>query len=228
MSTFTSGWFISLAAVALAHLVLNALEVQPWTTATKILLAPLLAAWVISVGGPPLLIAALIACFFGDLFLELDPHPWFLIGMGSFAVAQVIFIVWLVEAGAFERLGNRWWLLVAFLIVFAGLIALIWRGLEPALRIPVPIYGLLLVATTTLAISTDFRIGLGSALFLFSDAMIALRIADVVDGSRAIVSLAIMSTYIAAIWLLTIGIVDYEASPKSATSTTPQINSQRI
>lgn len=223
-----SGWFIAMAAVALAHLGLNALEIQPWTTITKILLAPLLAAWVVSVGGPPLLVAALVGCFFGDLFLEFDPDPWFLAGMASFAVAQIIFIVWLVQAGAFDRFGERWWLLAILLILFVGLIAAIWRGLEPALQIPVPVYGLLLVVMTALAVSTDIRIGLGGALFLFSDAVIALRVAGIVDGSRAIVSLAIMSTYIAAIWLLTIGIVDYDSNSKPATSTTSPASSQRI
>src|SRR5689334_9097582 len=90
-----SPWIIGFGAVAIVHLVLNAVDASPWDSITKCLLAPLLIAWVIQLDGPWLLVAALAFCFGGDLFLEIE--SMFVVGMASFAAAHVCFITFFVQ-----------------------------------------------------------------------------------------------------------------------------------
>ena len=91
------------------------------------------------------------------------------------------------------------------LVVAAGLLALVWTGLPTALRVAVPIYAVLLLSMGALAFSTDVHAGFGAALLIFSDALIALRVADVLPRESVVASLVVMSTYIAALFLLSIG-----------------------
>lgn len=223
MDLVKSPWLVLFAFVAVAHLATLGLQLGLAANITKCLLAPLLAIWVIQQDGPWLLVVALIGCFFGDLFLEFEADVWFLVGMGAFAIAQITFVVYFLKDGALNRLLNHWWVIAVLLTVAGILIAVVWAGLPTALKVAVPIYAVLLLSMGALAFSTDMRAGIGAALFIFSDALIALRVSEVVPRESVLAGIIVMSTYIAALFLLSIGIVGHTQStteaPGSASAT---------
>lgn len=216
MSALKSPWLAAFGVVAVVHLVLIGVDVQPYGSISKCLLAPLLIAWVVQQHGPRLLVVALIGCFFGDLFLEID--GLFTAGMAAFAVAHVCFISYFVQRGAVERLKRNPLVLVVGLVVAIALIAWCWGGLEPGLKPLVPVYALLLLGTAATALSVDLRAGLGGISFLISDGIIALNEAGRIDSGVA-TSLAIMTTYILAIFLLTTAIVALDRGTRAHSGT---------
>lgn len=211
-----SPWLIAFGIASLVHLVLNGAGTQPWESITKCVLAPLLTAWVVEQKGPRLLVVALGLCFLGDLFLELD--DLFIVGMAAFAAAHIAFITLFVQRGALARLRGRPWIAVAYVVAAIGLVAWCWGGLEDGLKAPIPVYAALLVGTATLSLVSDLRAGVGGALFLVSDALIALGEADRIDKDATLTGLAIMALYILAIFFLTTAIVGRERRTVAAGS----------
>ncbi len=203
-----SPWILAFGVVAVVHLVLNAADAFPWDSITKCLLAPLLALWVVQLGGPRLLVLALIFCLGGDLFLEIE--DLFVVGMASWAAAPVCFITFFVRRGALPRLRARPWALVVYLAGAVAMVTWAWDGLEADIRPFVPVYALLLVGTAATALALDGRAGLGGLLFLVSDAFIALGEADRFDKDATWHGLLIMGLYILAIFFLTAGILNRE------------------
>ncbi|MFD4461242.1 lysoplasmalogenase [Nocardia sp. NPDC058480] len=203
-----SPWIIAFGVVAVVHLVLNGAEVQPWDSISKCLLAPLLLGWVIEQKGPRLLAAALVCCFLGDLFLEFD--GLFIVGMAAFAVAHLCFIRFFISRGAIGRLARKLWLVGLYVVAGIAMIAYGWSGLEAGLKPVVPLYAALLVGTAATALATDVRAGIGGLLFLISDGIILLGEAGRIDKDATGTGLAIMATYIAAIFFLTSGILNRE------------------
>ena len=216
------------ALVAAAHLVALGFEIGPLAFLTKCALAPLLAFWILQNNGPTILVLALTACFFGDLFLEFNNDVWFLIGMGAFAVAHIAFVTYFAQDGAFGRLVERWWIAAALLAIAVVVFAFILAKLDLVLQIAVPIYALLLITTASLALVTDVRVGIGALLFLFSDTLIALRIAEVVDRNSTTASLVVMATYITAIFLLATGLTAHAADASTPDSTSTHTNGTTV
>ncbi|MFI9624036.1 lysoplasmalogenase [Streptomyces sp. NPDC052042] len=163
----------------------------------KPLLMPLLAGYAAARGGPRLLVAALLFGWGGDVFLMLDGDLAFLLGMGSFAVGHVCYL-WL-----FGRARSSLAAAVAYAVVLAAAIALLWPGLPAELRIPMVGYSLLLTATAYRAGVLGRYAAVGGALFLLSDALIAVGVAD--WPALPAHGFWIMLTYIAAQFLLTAG-----------------------
>jgi hypothetical protein len=210
---YRSPWLVAFAAVAVVHLVLVAADAQPWASITKCLLAPLLVGWVVQHDGPRLLSAALALCFLGDLFLEIE--DLFLLGMAAFAGAHVLLIRLFVQGGALERLRRRPWILLAYGVAAVALVAWCWGGLEPGLKAPIPVYAALLVSTAATSLATGLWSGLGGALFLVSDGIIALGFAGRVDEDATWAGLAIMSLYLGAIALLALGVMRREPAMRA-------------
>jgi uncharacterized membrane protein YhhN len=213
MTAIRSPWLIAFGAVAVVHLLLNGTTTTPWDSVTKCLLAPLLAGWVVEQKGPRLLVVALAFCFLGDLFLELD--DLFIVGMAAFAIAHLAFITLFVQRGALDRVRSKPLVLVAYGAVAVAMVAWCWGGLEPGLRPPIPVYAALLVGPAA-TLATDLRAGVGAALFLVSDGLIALSEAGRIDPDATATGIAIMTLYIVAIFLLTTGIVRREQRTRAA------------
>lgn len=207
-------WVIGFALISVVHLVLNGVDASPWDSITKGLIAPLLAAWVIQQDGPRLLVAALFFCFLGDLFLEIG--DLFIVGMAAFAAAHVCFIRFFVQRGALGQLRAKPWILVVYTAAAIGLVAWVWSGLEAGLKAPIPVYAALLVGTASTSLATDLRAGVGGAFFLVSDGVIALAEAGRIDKGATATGLVIMALYVAAIFLLTTGILDREKTTAAA------------
>jgi uncharacterized membrane protein YhhN len=208
MTAVKSPWLIAFAVASVVHLGLNGAGAEPWDSISKCLIAPLLAAWVIQQRGPRLLVVALVFCFFGDLFLELD--DLFIVGMAAFAVGHIAFITFFVQRGAVDRLRARPLILVLYVAAAIGMVAWCWGGLEAGLKAPIPVYAALLVGTAATSLATDVRAGVGGAMFLVSDGIIALREAGRIDQDATAGGLAIMALYILAIFFLATGIVARE------------------
>lgn len=216
MTALKSPWLIAFGVVSLVHLVLNGAEVTPWDSITKCLLAPLLLAWVIEQNGPRLLAVALVFCFLGDLFLELD--DLFIVGMAAFAVAHIAFITFFVQRGALEQLRRKPLIVVVYVAAAIAMVAWCWGGLESGLKAPIPVYAALLVGTAATSLAVDVRAGIGAAFFLVSDGIIALSEAGRIDKDATATGLAIMALYILAIFFLSTAIVAREPS-RAAVST---------
>ncbi|MGW6659975.1 lysoplasmalogenase family protein [Rhodococcus sp. NPDC055024] len=202
-STIRSPWFVGFSAVAIVHLILNAADAAPWDGITKVMLAPILAAWVVARRGPRIVAAALIACAFGDLFLIWETT--FVIGMAAFAIGHLCFIRFFLSHGALREIRRRPWFLCAYTVAGIALVSYTWTGLEPELRIAVPVYAAILVGTASTALAYNTITGIGSALFLVSDALILLGQAN--KWQPAAAGIWIMTLYILALLLLTVGVL---------------------
>jgi uncharacterized membrane protein YhhN len=191
--------------VAVLNLVFEAAGPRLAFELTKPLLMPLLALALLAKARPtpPLLLVALLGSTLGDTML-LFSGVCFQIGMLGFAVMHVCYIVLF---GRFGARTNRRRLLSAMLfygVVWIVLISSLWSGLPSNMRIPLTVYSLLLATMATHAFAAGRRTGIGGALFLVSDTMIAGGIAhwQMPRGT----GFAIMATYIVGQYLLATGL----------------------
>ncbi|MEV5984327.1 lysoplasmalogenase [Streptomyces sp. NPDC052051] len=178
-------------------------------TLAKPLLMPLLALHVIVRGGPRLQVAALLFGCGGDVLLLLDADPAFLAGMASFAAGHVCYLL-LFRRQSAPR-ARAAWTAGVYGIVLVALVVLLWPGLPAGLRIPVAGYSLLLTAMACGSTRLGPVAGVGGALFLLSDTLIATGIADWPQLPRP--DLWIMLTYDLAQFLLTLGLLAVRGTP---------------
>ncbi|MFJ7331478.1 lysoplasmalogenase [Streptomyces cyaneofuscatus] len=197
------GAFLLAAAVDLAGLLAGLDTVH---LVAKPLLMPLLAAYAAVRGGPRLLIAALLFGWGGDVFLLGDSDLLFLVGMGSFAVGHVCYLT-LFGRGQARMARTRASLAagIAYAVVLAVFLVLLWSDLPAELRVPVAGYSLLLTAMAWRAGVLGRYAAAGGALFLLSDALIATGIAE--WPRLPAPDFWVMLTYIAAQLLLALGVL---------------------
>ncbi|MEU7069279.1 lysoplasmalogenase [Streptomyces narbonensis] len=165
----------------------------------KPLLMPLLAAYAVTRGAPKLLVAALLLGWGGDLFLLSDADWAFLAGMGSFAVGHVCYLLHFGRRRTSPLLG------AGYAAALLTTIVLLWPDLPAELRIPVAGYSLLLTAMAYRASALGLLAGLGGALFLLSDTLIATGVAEWPQLPEP--DFWVMLTYIAAQYLLAMGVL---------------------
>ncbi|MFD9334741.1 lysoplasmalogenase [Streptomyces sp. NPDC060028] len=163
----------------------------------KPVLMPLLVAHVLTRGAPRLLVAALLFGWGGDLALLFDADAAFLVGMGSFAAGHVCYLVLFGRGRTSPALGG------AYALALVGTVALLWGDLPADLRVPVAGYSLLLTTMALRSSALGRAAGLGGALFLLSDTLIATGVAEWPQLPRP--DFWIMATYLAAQYLLAVG-----------------------
>lgn len=175
--------------------------------AAKPLLMPALTAFTLAASGrrkdTRLPAAGMILGGLGDTALlasDTAPERWFIPGMGAFAAGHACYIAALVRDGAHRGVRPR--VAAVYAALWAGLLAVLWRGLGN-LRGPVAGYSLLLVAMAALASGRNREAAAGGALFVLSDAIIALGLAEITAVPRQ--ESAVMPTYLAAQALLAAG-----------------------
>ena len=203
---------MAFAAMSVIHLGLNAAEVSPWDSITKCLIMPLLAAWVFTEDGPRLIVAALLISTVGDFFMEFD--DLFTFGMAAFAIAHICFIRFFVSRGALGQLRKKPWIVLMYAAAAIALVAYIWSGLDAGIRPAIPVYAALLAGTASTSLATDRRAGLGGALFLVSDGIIALGEAGKWQPEPS--SVWIMLFYILGLFFLSAGILNRERNTRAA------------
>ena len=192
------------ATVGALNLVFEAAGPRLGFDLTKPLLMPLLAMAMLARARPTprLLLAALLGSTLGDTML-LFSGTWFLVGMAGFAVAHVCYVRLFVRAGALRRRGRFALAMLGYGVVWAVLISRLWPDLDAGLRVPVACYSLLLASMATCSYAAGRRTGLGGALFLLSDTMIAGGLAHrhMPTGT----GFFIMATYLLGQYLLATG-----------------------
>ncbi|MEV1021770.1 lysoplasmalogenase [Streptomyces sp. NPDC050264] len=172
-------------------------------TAAKPLLMPLLAAYVIARGAPRLLCAALLLGWGGDVLLLFDQDAAFLAGMGCFAAGHLCYLALFRRHGRAREHGRL--LGAGYAIALVTMIASLWPDLPAGMRGPVAAYSVLLTAMAYGASRLGTAAGIGGALFLLSDTLIALGVADWPRLPPA--DFWIMLTYVAAQYLLARGVL---------------------
>jgi uncharacterized membrane protein YhhN len=192
------------AALGVANSASAAKRFRAGEWATKPLLMPVLAAFTLVAAGDReedmrLPAAGMALSGLGDLAL-LGSESWFVPGMGAFAAAHACYVTALAREGAARGVRPR--VAAGYAALWAVLIAILWRRLG-TLRFPVAAYSLLLVAMAVLASGRNREAGVGGALFVVSDALIACGVAGINAVPRQ--ESAIMPTYIAAQFLLAAG-----------------------
>jgi uncharacterized membrane protein YhhN len=196
------------AALSAANSVSAAKRSRAGEWATKPLLMPALAAFALAAAGDRepgmrLPVAGMALSGLGDTALlgAESAESWFVPGMGAFAAAHACYITALARDGAARGVRPR--VAAGYAALWAVLIAVLWRGLDSGLRVPVAAYSLLLVSMAVLASGRNRAAAAGGALFVVSDALIACGLAGINAVPRQ--ESAVMPTYVAAQFLLAAG-----------------------
>ncbi|MET8447105.1 lysoplasmalogenase [Streptomyces sp. NPDC005209] len=204
---------IAFALVADVDLASLAAGLHTGHVVAKVLLMPLLAAYAFASGAPRLLIAGLLCGWGGDVLLLSDADPAFMAGMACFAAGHVCYLVLFGRFPAPRARARR--LVPLYSVALATTVTLLWPDLPADLRVPVAGYSALL---TAMACSAALRLGpvagLGGALFMLSDTMIATGIAGWPQSPRP--DFWIMLTYAAAQYLIVSGTLDAPPAPATA------------
>ncbi|MCX4909839.1 lysoplasmalogenase [Streptomyces sp. NBC_00878] len=227
---------VAFGLAAVGDLVSLAAGYETGHAAAKPLLMPLLAAYARACGAPRLLVVALLFGWGGDVLLLFDAEPAFLAGMASFAAGHVCYLLLFGRTTALfgktsglfgktsapfgkhpPRARATWLTAAAYALALVATVALLWPGLPADLRVPVAGYSLLLTAMAYGATRLGLLAGVGGALFMLSDTLIATGVADWPQLPRP--DLWIMLTYLAAQFLLARGVLGVpggQAAPPAA------------
>ncbi len=165
-------------------------------------------------------VPVLLAFFFswvGDNFLMLSGRNelFFFAGVGGFFLAQLSYIYIFAkfsENGGKGYLQKNPWLSIFFLAYVAGMLLLLFPGLEGMMKPIITIYALSLILMSMMALNRSGRVGtmsfklvfVGSLLFLLSDSMIAF---NKFHSDIPLAGFLIMLTYIAAQYLIMRGLI---------------------
>ncbi|WP_147917316.1 lysoplasmalogenase [Ruania zhangjianzhongii] len=203
-------WQVALGLVAITHLVAQLLGARTWADGTQVLLIPALAGLVWSAGLLPArawstraYATALLLSWLGDALPRVvDGDASFLVMVTLFLGAQVGFILTYV-------LLTRSWpavlVMAAYAVVFGALYLLCAPGAGSLLPL-VAGYGLLLVTAGSLSSTVSVVTGIGGAMFVGSDALIALH--QFVEGyALPQHDFLVMLTYIGAQVLIAYGLL---------------------
>ena len=172
------------AAASLTFLLARLLTAGDWPVIFKVLSILLLAVLGFRVDG--LLGCALALSSLGDFFLgvrrlgSLDGESLFLLGLGSFLIAHLVYIALFRKYQAlvwWKPSPARAWGVLAILVALGSVLGTLQQSLGSML-IPVVVYSLVLTWMGISAMLADLRTplaGFGALLFIASDAMIAIN-----------------------------------------------------
>lgn len=190
-----------LGAASAAHLIAQLLDLTWIADPTQVLLMPLLAAALL-LGAPAprgrlvrLVLVGLGFSWLGDAVPRLlDGQSGFLVMLGGFLIAQVLYAV---AFWPFRRRSvlARPALVLPYLVAAVMIIVACAPGAGPMLP-AVAVYAAAIVAMAVLATGLGRLAGLGAAAFVVSDALIAMNSFEVLTLPGH--GVWVMSTYIAA------------------------------
>lgn len=201
------------ALITIAHLVTQVWGLHAWDRPTQVFLMPALLLVLAAATGRPrnrvitLAMVALVFSWLGDTapaFASGDTA--FLLMVGFFLVAQVVYVVAFWPYRAHSVLTRRRWLLVPY-VGFVAVLVWLCAPYAGSLLVPVLIYGMLLGLMAVLATGLGPWVAVGGALFLLSDALIALRAFAPGWDELPLVGFWVMSTYLAAQTLIILGLL---------------------
>ncbi|MFC9940701.1 lysoplasmalogenase [Nocardiopsis alba] len=207
------------ALICLVHLWIQVFGPEGWSRPTQVALMPALALVLVTAAGRPLgrllglTVVALVFSWLGDSAPGLaSGDTAFLLMVGFFLIAQVVYVVAFWRHRADSVLYRRRLLLVPYVGYVAALVWICAPNTGPLL-VPVLLYGLLLGLMAILSTGMGPWVAAGGALFLISDSLIALNaFAPGLDLPQR--DLLVMSTYIAAQTLIVLGLLRLERAPE--------------
>lgn len=152
-------------------------------------------------------IIALIFALTGDLLLAFGTNEAFLLGMGAFAVMQILYISIFLR-GYVKPSGWKLYISIALLLIY--LIFIFGFGSKfKELYVPIAIYGALLTTMTITAVnirSLGFSpISIGALFFLLSDVLIGI---DKFIIALPMEHFLIITTYCIAQYLIAYGLIE--------------------
>lgn len=181
LSRAARAWVAVFVVLVLVHLVAQLTGPEGFERVSQWLLMPALAAVVLTATRWPrgrLVTWVLVALGFswlGDLVPSLvGEDAAFLVMVGFFLLAQTAYVVAFAPSVRASIVYRRPVLLVPYAAVLVALVALCAPGAD-SLLVPVAVYGGVLTAMAVLSTGLGRVAGIGGAVFLVSDALIALE-----------------------------------------------------
>ncbi|HEU4546154.1 MAG TPA: lysoplasmalogenase [Microlunatus sp.] len=204
-------------AVAAVDLVAEFSGWQPIALVCRMLLMPLLAwcCWTGAVRRTRLVILVLVALGFswlGDLSAAV------LIKIGFFLIAQIVYVVAFLPSWR-RSLIARPPLAIAYALALGGLIGVVTVAAGP-LAGPVAVYGASLAVMAVLATGVDRLTGIGGALFLLSDIVLAVEL-FVAPGAIPYALFVNMALYLPAQLMITLGVLERVSAEVESTVSDP-------
>lgn len=159
--------------------------------------------------------SALLFSWGGDILLMFQDKKslFFLLGLSSFLLAHIFYIIFLHKVRLAEKIKPRLWTLLVIAIYYSVLITFLspWLG---DMRLPVRVYGMVISFMLLLALHLLFLanrkaglyIAIGAILFVLSDSLLAI---NKFYQSFEAAGFLIMLTYGLAQFLLIVGASDY-------------------
>jgi len=161
------------------------------------------------------IVAALIFSWIGDVQLMFQDKKdiFFLLGLSSFLLAHVFYIVYFHQVRVKENVKSNPWLLVIVVVYYGALISFLSPYLGD-MKLPVRIYGIVISFMFMLAMHMLFIrnksagkwMMIGVLLFVLSDSLLAL---NKFYQSFEFASVAIILAYALAQFFIVKGAVDY-------------------
>jgi uncharacterized membrane protein YhhN len=219
LPAFDAGFWALVAITALAALAYGLFFLDRAPSALRVTVktafAAALAAALLNIGVHPLLFIALCASAAGDFFLGFDKRALLPLGILSFLIAQLCYLVifffsW-IFAGDLAPLWPRY--LFMGVVIAAALAALIW--LAPKLKwmaLGVVPYTIAIAAMACAAMWQEWRAWpamLGAALFVVSDLVLAGELFRIPENApiRRITAPVVWWTYVGAQALIVTGLL---------------------
>ncbi len=129
-------------------------------------------------------IFALCFSWLGDVLLMFQGKDslFFLLGLSAFLLAHIFYILFFHGVKQNEKIDSRWWLLLPVVVYYAALTGLLYPHLAD-MKIPVPVYGLVISFMLLLALHSLFIknkkagqwMAAGAVLFIISDSVLAIN-----------------------------------------------------
>lgn len=128
--------------------------------------------------------SALLFSWGGDILLMFQDKKslFFLLGLSSFLLAHIFYIIFLHKVRLVEKIKPRLWTLLVVAVYYSVLIAFLspWLG---DMRLPVRVYGMVISFMLLLALHLLFLanrkaglyIAIGAILFVLSDSLLAIN-----------------------------------------------------
>jgi uncharacterized membrane protein YhhN len=215
---------VALAMLTVLHLTAQVADAGTWARVTQTCLMPLLAVTLWSAAPAPrsrlvrLVLVALGLSWLGDTApAAFDGDTAFLVMVGFFLLAQAAYVVafWPARRASVAR---KPLLLAPYAVAAVVLVAACAPGAAGPLLAAVVVYGVCLVAMAVLATGVHPLAGAGGAVFVASDAMIALgAFTDWFDPPAS--GFWVMLTYVAGQALLVAGVLARSSNHVSGSGT---------
>ena len=205
-------------AISIIFIALETIEVVWITIAAKALIIPLLMVLYYRLVRSQmnlfhrLILAALLFSWIGDVTLQLNQFNdiFFMVGLSGFLIAQLIYLsAFFSTRGSNILFFRKFWLIFIVIAYGIGIVWLLFDGLGD-MKIPVIAYTIVILTMLSAAINRKEKVNrlsyklvlIGAMFFILSDSLIAI---DKFTFEFPLARIAIMSTYVAAQYLIAVG-----------------------